>query len=178
MVNEEKPITFAYLRKRAGLTQRKISLLMDVTVSTVSLWETGGQRPRLYPEQTQKLLQVLNCTLEELVEAFSQEWKQDWRSNPTVLYAIYGLTYISWAVIVSLQFPGIGHGKRRRTNNVCVFEEACWVNPTPNSHCYGCNCWYCFPMGKRRAKTAFVSRAISEVIADTQLHLRGICRSV
>ena len=72
MANEEKPITFTYLRKRAGLTQRQISILMDVTVSTVSLWETGGQRPRLFPEQTQKLLQVLNCTLEELVEAFSQ----------------------------------------------------------------------------------------------------------
>lgn len=71
MANEEESITFAYLRKRAGLTQRKISILMDVTVSTVSLWETGGQRPRLYPEQTQKLLQVLDCTLEELVEAFS-----------------------------------------------------------------------------------------------------------
>jgi transcriptional regulator with XRE-family HTH domain len=71
MANEKEPITFAYLRKRAGLTQRQISILMDVTVSTVSQWETGGQRPRLFPEQFQKLLQVLNCTLEELVEAFS-----------------------------------------------------------------------------------------------------------
>lgn len=71
MTNEGEPITFASLRKRAGLTQRQISIAMDVTTSTVSQWETGAQRPRLFPEQTQKLLQVLNCTLEELVQAFS-----------------------------------------------------------------------------------------------------------
>ncbi len=73
MANEEEPITFAYLRKRANLTQRQISVVMDISVGTVSQWETGGQRPRLYPEQTQQLLQLLNCTLEELVEAFRQE---------------------------------------------------------------------------------------------------------
>ncbi|MEP0776661.1 helix-turn-helix transcriptional regulator [Microcoleus sp. ZQ-A2] len=44
---------------------------MDITVTSVSQWETGARRPRLFPDQTQKLLQVLNCTLEELVEAFS-----------------------------------------------------------------------------------------------------------
>jgi transcriptional regulator with XRE-family HTH domain len=73
MVNEEEPITFAYLRKRAGLTQRQIAIAMDVTVGTISQWETGGQRPRLFPEQMQKLLQLLNCTLDEFVEAFRQE---------------------------------------------------------------------------------------------------------
>jgi hypothetical protein len=35
-------------------------------------------------------LQLLNCSLEEFVEAFNQEWKQDWRSNPTTLHAIHG----------------------------------------------------------------------------------------
>ncbi len=73
MVNAEEPITFAYLRKRAGLTQRQIAIAMDVTVGTISQWENGGQRPRLFPEQFQKLLQLLNCTLEEFVEAFSLE---------------------------------------------------------------------------------------------------------
>jgi hypothetical protein len=29
----------------------------------------------LFPEQMQKLLQLLNCTLDEFVEAFRQEWK-------------------------------------------------------------------------------------------------------
>lgn len=72
VASEEKPITFTYLRKRAGLTQREISIAMDVTVTTVSQWETGARRPRLFPEQIQKLLQVLDCTLEEFVEAFSQ----------------------------------------------------------------------------------------------------------
>jgi transcriptional regulator with XRE-family HTH domain len=73
MVNAEEPITFAYLRKRAGLTQRQIAIAMDVTVGTISQWENGGQRPRLFPEQFQKLLQILKCTLEEFVEAFRQE---------------------------------------------------------------------------------------------------------
>ncbi len=72
MPKEGKRITFAYLRERAGLTQRQISIGMDVTVTTVSQWETGARRPRLFPEQTKKLLQILNCTLDELVEAFSQ----------------------------------------------------------------------------------------------------------
>lgn len=71
MASEEEPITFAYLRKRAGLTQRQIAEAMGVTVGTVSQWETGGQRPRLFPEQIQKLLHILNCTLEEFVDAFS-----------------------------------------------------------------------------------------------------------
>ena len=82
MAKEGKRITFAYLRERAGLTQRQISIAMDITVTSVSQWETGARRPRLFPDQTQKLLQVLNCTLEELVEAFKQEWKfvipRDW----------------------------------------------------------------------------------------------------
>ena len=73
MVNAEEAITFAYLRKRAGLTQRQIAIAMDVTVGTISQWENGGQRPRLFPEQMQKLLQLLNCTLDEFVEAFRQE---------------------------------------------------------------------------------------------------------
>ncbi|MEQ9670049.1 helix-turn-helix domain-containing protein [Coleofasciculus sp. G2-EDA-02] len=46
VASEEKPITFTYLRKRAGLTQREISIAMDVTVTTVSQWETGARRPR------------------------------------------------------------------------------------------------------------------------------------
>ncbi len=71
MAKEGKRITFAYLRERAGLTQRQISIAMDITVTSVSQWETGARRPRLFPDQTQKLLQVLNCTLEELVEAFN-----------------------------------------------------------------------------------------------------------
>lgn len=73
MVNAEEPITFAYLRKRAGLTQRQIAIAMDVTVGTISQWENGGQRPRLFPEQFEKLLQILDCTFEEFVEAFRQE---------------------------------------------------------------------------------------------------------
>ncbi|HEY9794543.1 MAG TPA: helix-turn-helix transcriptional regulator [Leptolyngbyaceae cyanobacterium] len=73
MAGEGKQITFAYLRNRAGLTQRQISLDMDVTVTTVSQWETGARRPRLFPEQTLQLLQLLNCTLEELVEAFRKD---------------------------------------------------------------------------------------------------------
>ncbi len=73
MANEKKPITFTYLRQRAGLTQRQLAIAMDVTVGTISQWETGGQRPRLFPEQFQKLLQILDCTFVEFVEAFRQE---------------------------------------------------------------------------------------------------------
>lgn len=68
-----EPMTFAYLRQRAGISQRLLAIAMNVSVRTVTQWETGEQKPRLFPEQTQTLLEALNCTLDELVQAFSND---------------------------------------------------------------------------------------------------------
>lgn len=57
------------LRVRVGLTQRQVAQLVGVTDQTISNWETGTYKPRLTPEQTLALCQVLQCSLEELVAA-------------------------------------------------------------------------------------------------------------
>lgn len=54
------------LRSRSGLTQKQVADRLEMTVQTVSNWETGVRVPRLTPKQTLVLCKVLECTLEEL----------------------------------------------------------------------------------------------------------------
>ena len=70
MTSEEKePLTLLQLRERAGLTQRRMAIALDVTDNTVSAWETGRHEPRLTIPQMNRLMQVLNCSFEELLRA-------------------------------------------------------------------------------------------------------------
>lgn len=60
----------ALLREKAGLTQRDLSLLIDVTENTIQNWEKG----RAGLEQIERLIKlckVLNCNLEDLIEYVS-----------------------------------------------------------------------------------------------------------
>ena len=59
----------ASLRKQAGLTQRQLAIRLDVTITTVSNWETGVTRPLLNPAEMLKLCQTLKCSLEQLADA-------------------------------------------------------------------------------------------------------------
>jgi DNA-binding XRE family transcriptional regulator len=61
------------LRKRLNLTQRQVAQAIGVTDQTVSNWEQGVYSPRLTPAQTLALCRVLECSLEELVAATSEE---------------------------------------------------------------------------------------------------------
>jgi DNA-binding XRE family transcriptional regulator len=54
------------LREKAGLTQRQVAAAIGVTVQTISNWETGFRRPKLYLEQLYSLCETLSCTLGEL----------------------------------------------------------------------------------------------------------------
>ena len=65
-------LTFADLRKRAGLTQRQLAEAMGVTVKSVSAWERGVVDPRLTFGETQKLTEILGCSFQDLVAATSQ----------------------------------------------------------------------------------------------------------
>lgn len=58
------------LRKRAGLSQRQVAQAIDVQTATVGRWEQGNVSPRLTPSQTKKLLEVFNCSLDDLIDAF------------------------------------------------------------------------------------------------------------
>ena len=54
------------LRERAGLSQFELSKLLDVTQSTVSMWETGVTFPRR--KMLVKLSTVFNCSMYEFIK--------------------------------------------------------------------------------------------------------------
>lgn len=68
-MRDEDLLTLKMLRQRSGLTQVQLAELLGVRQATVSDWERGKAEPNLSPAQTLKLCQLLNCTLDELVEA-------------------------------------------------------------------------------------------------------------
>lgn len=73
MIEKSERLTLAELRRRAGLTQRQIAEILDVTVTTVSSWERGTQVPRLTFAQVEKLMNALDCSIHDLVEATGQQ---------------------------------------------------------------------------------------------------------
>jgi transcriptional regulator with XRE-family HTH domain len=72
MSEEKDQLTLAQLRKRAGLTQRQVADALGITNKTVSEWERGIGEPHLTISETQRLMDVLKCTFEELLEVTSQ----------------------------------------------------------------------------------------------------------
>lgn len=77
MTSEEKqPLTLLKLRERAGLTQRRMAIALDVTDNTISAWETGRHEPRLTIPQMKLLMEVLNCSFEDLLQAVQQQKQQ------------------------------------------------------------------------------------------------------
>ncbi|MEM9151298.1 MAG: helix-turn-helix transcriptional regulator [Cyanobacteria bacterium P01_F01_bin.3] len=58
------------VRKTAGLTQAKMSALLEVRQATLSDWENERTVPRLRPSQWFLLLSASGLTPEQLVEAF------------------------------------------------------------------------------------------------------------
>ena len=73
MTTGDEKITLAKLRQRASLTQRRLADELGVTVGTVSDWERGVKEPRPSFLQVKILIELLNCTLDELVEA-TRKW--------------------------------------------------------------------------------------------------------
>ncbi len=61
------------LRERAGLTQKQLASQIGKSDQAVSDWERGKSTPRLSFAKTLKLTKLLNCSLEDLVEAFPDE---------------------------------------------------------------------------------------------------------
>jgi transcriptional regulator with XRE-family HTH domain len=71
--NKHEQLTLAQLRQRANLTQRKLADILDVTVKTVSAWERGEHEPYLTLIQTKKLVDGLQCSLDELIAATGRQ---------------------------------------------------------------------------------------------------------
>lgn len=57
----------AALRERAGLTQRELAQIVGVTETTIANWERGRSGLE-WIERFIRLCQVLNCTLDDLIE--------------------------------------------------------------------------------------------------------------
>jgi transcriptional regulator with XRE-family HTH domain len=71
--NKDDRLTLAQLRQRANLTQRKLADILDVTVKTVSAWERGEHEPYLTLTQTKKLVDGLQCSLDDLIAATARQ---------------------------------------------------------------------------------------------------------
>lgn len=72
MAGENDELTLMKLRQRTGLTQQELADAIGVTQKTISIWEKGSVEPKLTFEQTKQLMEILNCTLDELIIAIKQ----------------------------------------------------------------------------------------------------------
>ena len=73
MCESDGGVTLVNLRKRVGLRQQDLANAVGVRQATISDWERGATIPHLTPLETLSLTRALQCTLEELVEAFNQK---------------------------------------------------------------------------------------------------------
>lgn len=71
MTHSKSSITPVWLRKRAKKTQRQIAVELDTTESVVSKWERGIVMPHPALIDLPKYCQAYDCSIEELIEAFS-----------------------------------------------------------------------------------------------------------
>lgn len=69
--NQEGLLTPVLLRKRANKTQRQIAVELGITESVISKWERGITIPSPSLTDTPKYCQAYDCSLEELIEAFT-----------------------------------------------------------------------------------------------------------
>ena len=60
------------LRKNAGLSRMQVAIALGVTESTVAKWEQGKQEPHLPPRRMKVLMDLYQCSIEELIEIFPQ----------------------------------------------------------------------------------------------------------
>lgn len=69
--NQANLLTPVWIRKRAKKTQRQIAVELGITESVVSKWERGVTVPSPSLIDIPKYCQAYDCSLEELIEAFS-----------------------------------------------------------------------------------------------------------
>jgi transcriptional regulator with XRE-family HTH domain len=69
MIEADDQLTLAKLRQRVGLTQQELADAIGVTQKTISIWEKGSVEPKVSFRQIKQLMEVLNCTLDELIAA-------------------------------------------------------------------------------------------------------------
>lgn len=63
---QEQESALAKLRRTRDLTQKQVADALGVTVQTISNWEVGRVEPKLTIRQVKALLEVLNCSVNDL----------------------------------------------------------------------------------------------------------------
>jgi transcriptional regulator with XRE-family HTH domain len=77
MAAPDGQLTLAKLREQAGLTQRQLAEALGVTITTISNWERGVKEPNLNFAQVKRVTEVLQCSLDDLVEATNPQKTDD-----------------------------------------------------------------------------------------------------
>lgn len=72
MTSSDKKQKFVRLRINAGLTQRQVAEALGVTETTIRNWESGLREPKPTFSVTQKLMELYNCSISDLVEAVEE----------------------------------------------------------------------------------------------------------
>ena len=60
------------LRERVNLKQQELAYRLGKRQATISAWENGGV-PHLKPSEFKLMLEILECSVDELVQAFEPE---------------------------------------------------------------------------------------------------------
>jgi transcriptional regulator with XRE-family HTH domain len=66
MAENQQESALVRLRRVRGLTQKQVADALGITVQTVSNWEVGRAEPKLTIRQFKMLLEVLQCSANEL----------------------------------------------------------------------------------------------------------------
>ncbi len=72
MTSSDKKQKFVRLRINAGLTQRQVAEALGVTETTIRNWESGLREPKPTFSVTQKLMELYNCSISDLVQAVEE----------------------------------------------------------------------------------------------------------
>ena len=76
MLARSEQSTMLELRKRVNLTRRQVAIAIGVTEKTIYIWETTPIEPKMTVLQVKLLMDLLQCSLEELIEATRKEESQ------------------------------------------------------------------------------------------------------
>jgi transcriptional regulator with XRE-family HTH domain len=68
-ISKKQALTPVDLRKRLGMTQEQAAKAIGIRPATLSSWETG-RIPRMSPSFIKKMMEIYNCSLDDLIEAF------------------------------------------------------------------------------------------------------------
>lgn len=66
METPEQESALAKLRRVHDVTQKQVADALGVTIQTVSNWEVGRVEPKLTIRQFKALLQILQCSIDQL----------------------------------------------------------------------------------------------------------------